>query len=244
MTSLQFLVKSRGYIRASVARIYNERARLGECDSVEKSNKYLKLQNLMETLTESDKQISKLVFDDYTEEEFTKEMETCEGYQDRIREAMCILTGGFPEPPSQRTYSPNVPRSMLKSPNAPLPKFKSSEGENLDLFLYNFDETLSKFQYSDYDKLLLLKQQISGSASLLIETLEPDRQTYTEAKDLLRLGFATTTLQKFNVIKLPSEIKLDYSDEPFQFISNMRKIQQTIEQLHIEVSDVVQYFIS
>ena len=77
-----------------------------------------------------------------------------------------------PLPPSSIT---EMARSLLDSPTASLQRFESHEGENLDLFLSNFELTLSKFSYTDYDKFLLLKQQVYGKASYLIDSLEPDK---------------------------------------------------------------------
>lgn len=48
-------------------------------------------------------------------------------------------------------------RSFQRIPVAPLPKFDSKDGENLDLFFLQFEEVTSKFSYTEYDKLLLLK---------------------------------------------------------------------------------------
>ena len=120
---------------------------------------------------------------------------------------------------------------------APLPRFSSLEGENLELFLRQFEETISKFVYTEYDKLLLLKQQVSGKASLLIDSLEADSQTYSEAKKLLMSALASKSVQIFNVIKQMCELRLTYTSEPFQYISDIRKIMQAFQQLSI-----MQYF--
>ena len=90
---------------------------------------------------------------------------------------------------------------MLKSPVSPLPKFASKEGEDLHKCFFQFEETLSKFSYPEYDKLLLLKQQVSGRASILLNSLESDKQNYAEAKKLLTDALASQGVRKFNVIK-------------------------------------------
>ena len=115
--------------------------------------------------------------------------------------------------------------SFLKSPTAPLQEFCSQDSENLELFFTNFDDSLAKFNYADY-KFLLLEQQIKGKASLLIDSLDPDKQTYTDAKELLMSAFATISIQKFNLIRQMSELKLEYDNELFSYISNIKKIQQ------------------
>ena len=85
-------------------------------------------------------------------------MVECERYLDKICESVTLLTEVPAVPPGVR----DTPRSLFKSLVAPLPHFASAVGENLELFLRNFEETLSKFSYTEYDKLLLLKQQITG----------------------------------------------------------------------------------
>ena len=37
-------------------------------------------------------------------------------------------------------------------------------------------------------------------------------------------------------------MNLDYNDQPFEFVSRMRKIQQSVSQLNMNVGDVIQYF--
>ena len=66
-------------------------------------------------------------------------------------------------------------RSLLKSPIAPLPKYTGTYEEDLERFFNEFEDTLSKFNYPDYDKLLLLKQQISNRALTLVNSLEASK---------------------------------------------------------------------
>jgi len=124
-------------------------------------------------------------------------------------------------------------RSLLKSPTAPLPRFNSEQGENLETFFHCFEQTLSKFRYTEYDKLLLLKQQVDGKGSYLLESLEPHNQTYEAAKQLLNSAFASVDMQIFNIIGQMCELKLTYDTEPFKYMSDMRKIQQAFLSLNI-----------
>ena len=55
-------------------------------------------------------------------------------------------------------------------------------------------------------------------------------------------ALASIPIQKFNVFKHLSEMKLTYSTEPFQYVSDMRKIIQAVKRLNITVDDVLQYF--
>lgn len=241
MASLQLLVSARKHLRTSVTKLYNNRDNYNNLSSLERQTVKAKLWDLSQQLVEADKEILSIKWQqDANEEMIKEEMETRESYQDRVRVCLSIIDSiSEPLPPSSNT---EMARSLLKSPTAPLPRFESHEGENLELFLSNFELTLSKFSYTDYDKFLLLKQQVYGKASYLIDSLEPDKRTYTDAKLLLSAAYAGTDVQKFNVLKELTEIKLDYNDEPFEFVSRMRKIQQSVSQLKINVDDVIQYF--
>ena len=133
-------------------------------------------------------------------------------------------------------------RSMLRNPIAPLPKFTSTEGESLEPFFTQFDSTISKFSYSDYDKLLLLKQQLSGRALILVDSLVEGSQSYDEAKDLLLTALASKPSRKFDLIKELSNMQLNYSTEPFQYISDMKKIIHSVNKLNMNANDFLQYF--
>ena len=226
-------------MRSSVTRIYNDRDNFATYDGVQIRNLRLKLNNLQTDLSTIDDKVSALKFEaDNDESSLEAELVACDGYRDKLCECISLMATVPQHPPDMR----DTPRSLLKSPVAPLPHFSSLDGENLELFLSQFEETISKFKYTEYDKLLLLKQQITGRALLLIDSLEADRQTYTEAKGLLVSALASKPLQKFNVLKQLSSMKLGYGMEPFQYISDMRKITQSVKHLSIDISDVLQYF--
>ena len=192
--SLNVLINTRKYVRASITRLYNARDNFSDLNVSEKLECSSKLNQLLQDARELNSKIQIGLYEN-DEQALSKELEECESYEDKIRAASVQLS-------LQATNTADAAaRSLLKSPTAPLPKFKSVEGENLELFLRSFEDTISKFNYPDYDKFLLLKQQISGKASLLIDTLEPEMQTYLEAKNLLSKALATTSLQKFNVLK-------------------------------------------
>ena len=132
--------------------------------------------------------------------------------------------------------------SMLKSASAPLPKYSSNEGEGLVKFLQQFEETTKCFSYTDYDRFLLLKQQISGRALALIDSLDCAKHSYQKAKDLLLTALASTAQQKFNVIKQMASLNLDYSSEPFEYIGKINSIHNSFKTLQITTEDILQYF--
>ncbi|XP_068247851.1 uncharacterized protein [Palaemon carinicauda] len=79
-------------------------------------------------------------------------------------------------------------------------------------------------------------------ASHLINSLDSVQQSYTIAKDLLLQALASPSVRKFNVLQRLTELKLDFSSDPFEYIGNINSIQDSIKSLSISVDDVVQYF--
>ena len=56
----------------------------------------------------------------------------------------------------------------------------------------------------------------------MFHSLEANKRSYEGAKKLLTKAFASTDVSIFNVIKQVSEMKLDYGDEPFEYISKIK----------------------
>ena len=236
-----YAIAARAQLRSNVTRLHNDRHNFHGYNAQERCSVKLKLDRLDSELKVANEKIVQFKFSGVTNEaDVASELEACELYSEKIVDFLCILQTPLPDTPNGGTVV--GVRSLLKSPTAPLPRFSSTQGENLELFLSNFEETLSLYNYTDYDKLLLLKQQISGKALFLIDSLEPDRQTYNAAKELLRDALASIPLQKANVIKQMSNLKLDYKGEPFQYISEIRKIMHAVKNLKITIEDVMTYF--
>ena len=103
-------------------------------------------------------------------------------------------------------------------------------------------DTLLKANNSGYEKLLLLKQQVSGRALILINSLEPHNQGYDNAKELLQKALASPQLQIFNTIKQLSELKLDSCEDPFEYISKVKGIRDNADKLKISLNSFLQFF--
>ena len=252
MAALTVAISQRKILRASITRIFNDKSNFASYAHDIRNELKLKLENAENELSVINEKVLSLQFSTapVDEAKLNEELLKCDEYKDRIFSCKSLLlslaTTIQPQNEGAATagYHGNALRSMLKSPTAPLPRFCSNIGENLELFFYSFEETLSKFNYTQYDRLLLLKQQISGKASLLIESLEPEKQTYDEAKRLLVAALASPDIQKFNTIKQLSELKLTNNGEPFQYIADVRKTMQAIKSLKIDMNDIMQYFFS
>ena len=77
----------------------------------------------------------------------------------------------------------------MKAPRVPLPKFIGDDDEDLNKFIREFEHAINKFNLSNYDKLLLLKQQLSSRALIEVNSLESTSQAYNDAKELLEKAF-------------------------------------------------------
>ena len=237
--SLKFLNKTRGYSRATVTRLYNDRENFDSYDEVKKQTIRTKLTEIKSDLKDYDFKISSLLYDeDEDDGRADNEMHIQEEYNDKINECILVLTNKIVLP----SVTSDGAKSLLKCPQAPLPVFKSEQGENFEVFLQNFEDTIGKFRYTDFDKFLLLKQQIKGKSLFLIESLDPARQTYAKAKEILTAALASRPLQVSNVLNQLTEIKMTYSTEPFEYMAIMQRIRQSFEKLVITTDEVLEHF--
>ena len=76
----------------------------------------------------------------------------------------------------------------------------------------------------------------------LLSSLETDKQTYKDAKNLLVLAFASEESRKVSTIKQLIGLKLNQGDDPFGFISKLRTINESVKTLNITSQDFLQYF--
>ena len=112
----------------------------------------------------------------YLEFNWDEELGRCFEYDDKICTCLAILDCITGTPNSLNTSG------LLKIPQVPLPKFHGHADETLSKFIREFEQIIQKFNLSNYDKLLLLKQKIVGSALAVVESLESINQTFTDAK--------------------------------------------------------------
>lgn len=250
--SLRLLVAQRKVIRSAVTRQYNDQNNYLTYTANQRSNLVMTIEGYKTKLEDLDDKICKLKFADDASldgDSFQTEFDDCEVYKDKIHECLAELSSVA----AAMTVSANraagvngapaVSGSLLRCPTAPLPKFTSAAGENFELFLSQFEDTISRYDYPSYDKLLLLKQQITGKALYLIDCLEPQQQTYEEAKKLLSAALASHEVQVFNILKQMTDLKLTYSTEPFQYIAEIKKIMNAFQCLNITPDDILQYFV-
>ena len=98
--------------------------------------------------------------------EYKAEVDLCFEYELKIRECLLHLNElAKVNPDTQKNPS------LLKQPCAPLPQFNNEKGDDLSKFLKEFELTTGKYRYADRDLLLLLVQQVHGSAKTLLKSL-------------------------------------------------------------------------
>lgn len=90
---------------------------------------------------------------------------------------------------------------------------------------------------------MLLKQQLSGRALVLINSLESNNQGYVQAKLLLEQALASPELQKIKTIKMLSELNLEECDDAFEYISKFKTVLENVKTLNLSTDSICQYFI-
>jgi len=250
MSTTAATVHRRGHLRSRVTLLFDRRNTYATLPPAERNALNAKLSSHLVKLQELDSEIQTSKWSgEENLDGLNEELDSCEEYADRIRLCMAELNNEVPPVPTHDQARPvrtvnafDAARSLLKSPTAPLPKYSGQESEDLTRFLSQFQETISKFNYPNYDKFLLLKQQLSGRALILVESLEVNRQTYDEAVELLKAALDSPVTKKFNVIKQLTELSLKSYADPFEYISKYRKLSEIIEMLNVNRDGFLQYF--
>ena len=243
MSELKKLVVRRKVIRSRVTISFNQINTYDSLSPLELSVQKSNLLSAKEDLLNLDKLIVDLKFPDggeIDEDELYREIEACSDYQEKVEACLCVLDSHSNSSSSNPAL--DNARSLLKQPVAPLPTFSGEEEEDLMRFLNEFELTTACYKYPDRDLLLLLRQQLSGKAKTLIKSLEADKQNYKAAKELLTSAFASPENRKFATMKMLTELQLGYEDDPYEFISKVKMLQESVKSLDIKSDDFLQYF--
>ncbi|XP_064110129.1 uncharacterized protein LOC135217954 [Macrobrachium nipponense] len=241
MANLQVLIGQRKVIRRKVTEQFNRSDTYSALTQEGKLAIKGLLVNYRNKLSELDDQILLKKFPDISDEaELEPELTSCQDYLDKIEHCLPLLE--ISRSKNDSNNIPDVARSLLKQPTAPLPKFTSKEGEDFLKFIAEFEATTNAFQYPDRDLLLLLKQQVDGRAKTLLSSLEADKQRYVDAKELLISAFASKEVCKNNAIKKITELSLREGDDPFIFISILRSVCEAVKTFNIGADEFVRYF--
>ena len=229
-------ILSRGYIRGQITLAFNESDTFSSLSETLKIAKRSKLNEYKDNLHKLDADIQTANFEinnDVTE--LDSDIAKSDEYNDKLQKCLACLA------PSA-VVSVDQNRTLLKSPTAPLPTFNGDSDEDYSKFIMSFEETIHKFSYPEYDKFLLLRQQLGGRALVLMESLETDNRSYVSAKKLLDNAFASPAVVKHNIIRRISEMKLSFKDDPFIYISKMNSLMDSVEKLKIDAEAFLQHF--
>jgi len=243
---LDQVIHSRKFVRRQITQIYGNVGEFPSYDEIKKSVVKSKLADLSERLEKLNHSVQSLMWvAGKGEDAIDNEFEVCESYADKInfcRANFSALPVNSTSIPSPSNTGQSQARSLLRCPVAPLPFYSGTATEDLSRFLNQFEATIARFQYPEYDKLLLLKQQLKGRALTLVDSLEVGSQSYVQAVSLLRSAFDSAEVRKFEIIKQLSEINLCYDADPYEFISKYRKLAEAVSSLKISVQSFLQFY--
>ena len=240
-SELKQLEARRKPVRGRVTRSHNTRDDYQNLTPMQRDAEKSHLEYFQKDLLMLDEKVQELKFPvsgGYAEADFDKELDDCISYMDKIRECLVVLQNLD----SATKVQPNkgTARTLLRQPTAPLPSFTGKEGDDFCKFIKEFELTTSSYDYPDRDLLLLLSQQVSGKAKIILNSLESDKQTFQEAKDLLVSAFALPEQRKFTSIKQLSEVMFE---EPYEYFSKCKMLCEAVKSLKIKEKDFLQYFI-
>ena len=247
MAELKKLVCKRKTIRMRVTACYNRVSSFHSLTKLQRSTERVNLLDYKEDLCNFDDLIQNIKYADsdaIDDDDLQKEIDTCAEYRSKIQE--CIVHLDSLKQVSSNTANTNTveaARSLLKQPVAPLPSFSGNENEDLMKFIREFELTTAAYAYPDRDLLILLIQQVSGKAKTLLSSLEADKQSYKDAKDLLVAAFASPENLKFSSINKLSNLHLGYGDDPFEFISKVKMLSESVNSLKMSNDDFLQFFV-
>jgi len=248
MVDSEYLVQSRGHFRSRVTSLYDEiNDSSVNLSLVEKQSSLNALEVLLAEIKNLNESVcSNLWQKSKDESKLNTELDLCEAYNEKIRECIVVLKADISDAtyvPESRISDPQPRLNKLKLPEVPLPTYRRGEGETLNQFIDNFETILAKYDLSDYEKFVYLKRQLHNEPLTLINSLSGAKQSYEGAKALLQEAFADEITQKYDAIRRLSNLRFVKDGDPYQFISEMKLVQDLFRTLSIDVGNVLQYFI-
>lgn len=239
MSDLNFLKHTRKYYRAQATKKCNLiKSTIDTLSSGEKIEYISSLKDLKSKLDISNEKIMYELSKSETEKSkleslLDEELKTSDKYNEDILKALTLL---------ERNTNVNDFSTRAKAPQISFPTYGHLEGESLDDFFRNFESVIEKYNFDTYTKFFYLKDHVKNEALTLITSLDINEQTYEAAKAFLTKAFASPLTQKFETIKLLSELKLNKQTNPYKFISDMKKITDSFKNLKIDSDTILQYF--
>ena len=247
---IDVLTKQRALVRSKITKLGNlVDSSIDSWDSLEKRKHITKAKDLQQEILNFDEQILTIsIANGETDQQLEVRSEASEHYTDALLSIITVLecpasVSSIPSPQSSGASS-SRPAGTLKLPPVELPKFANGKDENLSKFLNILDSILDKYSHlSEHQKFLLLQGQLSGAPRILVETLDFDNHTYSEAKDALRDAFDSSAKSTENLIDLLSSLKMGDGEEPYKYIGKFRTITSGAKTLKLSSDDFVRHFV-
>ena len=238
--NLSHLIQTRKYVRQRITKVYNNVK--DDIDSFSEDDRFMytdRLESLKNEVKDLDRKIFALNLENgMPEGELQKKIDEDEKYEEKISKTMSKLKFvAQPDPVNPQTHK------SLKLPEVALPQFSNEKDQCLDKFFHSFEGIIDKHSLSSYEKFVYLRNQLSKSPRVLIDSLDVKEQCYVKAKELLQKAFGSTLTQKYNAIQRLSEMKLGYNGDPYSYIGDIRTVTNSFKTLKIDVDTVLQYFI-
>ena len=250
---LEYLKFRRKYVRSEATkRINSVQTNISNFYHQKCLNEIKFLNELKDRLQKSNDEISRLIWmhiTDLTAQE--AEFDGCSNYDNAIIDCLSILEsklGEFVMPVQPQVANPSnvslgTSCSRLTLPKVSLPKYSNSDNEDFESFITRFETIISKHSLGEYEKFVLLSEQLSKEPLALVSSLRGAQQSYTEAKSLLKKAFASPMRQKEDIISRLGRLNLSNNGEIYTFISEYRVITHTLKELNVSVDDIVRHFV-
>ena len=248
--SLKVKLKQRSGKRSSVTKTVNKINADTDLNTTDVKFYIGKLDTLSASLRSLDTEIEVLMFsqDLFSErvcsyEEYT---ELCEVYSDKIMRIRLELEEKLRDLPVNGTVKVNHnnrgPAPRLKLPEIELPKF-DGQPESYERFINSFEEIISKFDLTTFEKYSYLLQRLSGPAKQIVESVPSGDLKYESAKKLLNDAFSSHVVQQYSVISKLVNLKLNSVKNAYKWISEARILADQVQRLEIGGDVFVQFFL-
>ena len=239
-------VAQRGYIRTQISKLYALIPNI-PTNSI-KDNDFIKskIVELEPKLNNFNEKIFKNLYtiQPVDDTAVNTELAGCENYSDMIIALNVELKSVNTS--TQNTNTNTLGReskARLKGPSVPLPTYSASESESLEKFFYAFETALDKYDLSSFETFILLKDQCSGRALVIINALEIHKQNYESAKDLLHRAFAAPEMQIASALNKLFSLNCSQEKDPYVFVSEYSTIRDTLKTLNVTIENVISHCI-
>ena len=240
--TLKKWILDRGNCRSSVTRFFMGYAKPTELSKAQ-ANVH-KCESCMARLNNLDEQILsyKVQNDMITDEQYAKEYEECETYQDKLVQLLHTAKGHVAELQSHFTPAADgFPyQAKLSYQKLQLPVF-DGKPENYSRFILQFERISQQMNIDEFGKYTLLEQQLQGEAKQLVSSVPVGNMDYTYAKQLLDRVYLSKDAQQFAILDRLSHLKMSDA-EPFKWISEVNIIEEQCLSLSIDINVILQYF--